>query len=111
MRDMLVRKKGIIGSFVLLRAGVQHGMRAYSQIFNLTETHKEIMLKLFTLATSRYSGVRYQAQYVLSRAFHYLLFSCKVIVPKLLDALREDPEADHDAYEVRTTTTTITNNV
>lgn len=99
MRDMLVRKKGIIGSFVLLRAGVQHGMRAYSQILNLTETHKEIMLKLFTLATSRYSGVRYQAQYVLSRAFHYLLFSCKVIVPKLLDALREDPEADHDAYE------------
>lgn len=101
MKDMLVRKKGIMGSFVLARAEVQHVTRSHSQIFNLTEIHKEIMLKLFTLATSRYAGVRWQAQNVLVQAFLYLPFSCRIIIPKLLDVLREDPEADHDAYEVR----------
>ncbi|PBC33887.1 Proteasome activator complex subunit [Apis cerana cerana] len=99
MKDMLVRKKGIMGSFVLARAEVQHVTRSHSQIFNLTEIHKEIMLKLFTLATSRYAGVRWQAQNVLVQAFLYLPFSCRIIIPKLLDVLREDPEADHDAYE------------
>ncbi|OAD56880.1 Proteasome activator complex subunit 4 [Eufriesea mexicana] len=68
-------------------------------VSNLTETHKEIILKLFTLATSRYADVRGQAQCILSRAFHYLPFSCRFIVPKLLDVLKEDPEIDHDAYE------------
>ncbi|XP_060826320.1 proteasome activator complex subunit 4-like isoform X1 [Bombus pascuorum] len=99
MKDMLVRKKGIMGSFVLLCAEVQHKTRSYLQFFNLTEAHKKIMLKVFRLATSRYSDVRCQAQRILFRAFHHLTLSSRIIVPKLLDILRADPEADHEAYK------------
>lgn len=109
MKDMLVRKKGIMGSFVLLCAEIQHRTRSYLQFFNLTEAHKKIMLKLFRLATSRYSDVRCQAQRVLLRAFHHLTLSSRIIIPKLLDILRADPEADHDAYKVRTTTIMTSN--
>ncbi|CAK9822685.1 Proteasome activator complex subunit 4 [Anthophora retusa] len=99
VKDMLVRKKGIIGCCILLSAKTQHAIRLYSQSFNLTETHKEIMLKLFELATSRYTSVRWQAQRILSLASYYLSFSWKIIVPKLLDILKQDSEADHDAYK------------
>lgn len=101
MMDMLVRKKGIMGSFILLRSEIQHLTRSYSQILNFTETHKEIVLNLFTLATSRYAGVRWQAQYIVSRsAFYYYPFSWKVVVPKLLGILEGDPEVNHDEYKV-----------
>ncbi|CAL7949711.1 unnamed protein product [Xylocopa violacea] len=99
MKDMLVRKKGIIAFFVLLRAEVQHVTRSYSQIFNLTETHNEVMLKLFTLATSRYAGVRCHAQGVVFKALHHLPFSWRIIVPKLLETLKNDPETNHEAYK------------
>nr|XP_034177609.1 proteasome activator complex subunit 4-like [Osmia lignaria] len=99
MEDKLVKKKGVIGACVLLRAETQHVTRSYLQIVNLTETHKQIMLQLFTLATSRYASVQWQAQYILSRAFQYFSFSWKIITPKLLDILGEDPETDKDAYK------------
>lgn len=105
MEDKLVKRKGVIGACVLLRAETQHVTRSYLQIVNLTETHKQIMLQLFTLATSRYAIVQWQAQYILSRAFQYFPFSWKIVTPKLVDVLGEDPETDQDAYKVITVIT------
>ncbi|XP_003702630.2 proteasome activator complex subunit 4A [Megachile rotundata] len=99
MEDKLVKKKGLIGCCILLRAETQHATRSYLRIVNLTQTHKEIMLKLFILATSRYASIQCQARCVLSRAFQHIPFTWKIIVPKVLDILGEDPEENKEAYK------------
>ncbi|XP_031825586.1 proteasome activator complex subunit 4A isoform X2 [Nomia melanderi] len=98
-KDKLVGNKGLLKPFVLQRANIQHETRIRSQNFNLTETHKEIMLQLFTLSTSRYPDVRSQAQCHLFLALQHFHYSYVFIVPRLLDILKMDPEEHHNAYK------------
>ncbi|XP_054011040.1 proteasome activator complex subunit 4B-like isoform X2 [Hylaeus anthracinus] len=99
MKDYLGGNKGLMGPFVLQCAEIQHETRVHSQFSNLTQTHKEIMLELFALATSRYADVRSQAQSSLSRALQHLSYSYTFIVPQIIDILKKDAEENHDAYK------------
>ncbi|XP_043255483.1 proteasome activator complex subunit 4A-like isoform X1 [Colletes gigas] len=99
MKDRLRGNKGLIGPFVLQSAEIQHETRVHSRSFILTKTHQEIIFELFVLAISRYADVRSQAQSSLSHAFQHLLYSYKLIVPRLLDVLKNDTEENHDAYK------------
>ncbi|XP_076235371.1 proteasome activator complex subunit 4A [Calliopsis andreniformis] len=98
-KDKLVGNKGLLRSFVLQRAEIQHETRLHAQSFNLTETHKGIMIELLTLATSRYADVRSQAQSCLFRALQHFPYSYTFIVPQLIDILNKDVEEHHDAYK------------
>ncbi|XP_076166569.1 proteasome activator complex subunit 4 isoform X2 [Ptiloglossa arizonensis] len=98
-KDHLGRNKGLLRPVVLQCAEIQHKMRVHSQVFNLTQTHKEIMFELLALATSRYANVRSQAQSSLSRALQHLSYSYTFIVPQLIDILKKDVEENHDAYK------------
>nr|XP_033324313.1 proteasome activator complex subunit 4A-like [Megalopta genalis] len=98
-KNKLVGNKGLLKPFVLQCADIQHDTRVRSQGFNLTQTHKEIMLQLFTLSTSRYADVRQQAQYHLFRALRYFSYSYTFIVPELIDILKKDAEEYHDAHK------------
>ncbi|XP_032665023.1 proteasome activator complex subunit 4-like isoform X2 [Odontomachus brunneus] len=97
--DKLVENKCRIGPIILERCDIQHEARLLSQSVALTETHKRIMLELFTLAISRYADVRLKAQASLFSALNCFPYSFTFIVPHLIDILAKDTEKHHDAYK------------
>ncbi|XP_014486142.1 PREDICTED: proteasome activator complex subunit 4B-like [Dinoponera quadriceps] len=97
--DRLVKNKGAMGPILLERCDIQHEARMFAQSVALTETHKRIMLELFTLGISRYSDVRLKAQSSLFSALKYFPYSYTFIVPRLIDVLGKDTEEHHDAYK------------
>lgn len=98
--DKLVDKKSHIASVLMDRCDVQHESRLLAQSIALTETHKRIMLELFTLAVSRYANVRSKAQASLFSVFKTFPFSYTLIMPRIIDILGRDTEEHHDAYKV-----------
>ncbi|XP_017877825.1 proteasome activator complex subunit 4A-like [Ceratina calcarata] len=100
MKDMLIRKKGVMACFVLQHAEGQQIMRLCSRVSTLNETHKEIILKFVSLVTRRSTAsLGCSAKSILISIFHQLPYSWKIIVPKLCDTLKMDPETDENAYE------------
>ncbi|EFN87710.1 proteasome activator complex subunit 4B [Harpegnathos saltator] len=97
--DKLVKNKGRMGPIMLERCDMQHEARLLARLVALTETHKRIMLELFTLAISRYADVRMKAQSSLHSALKYFPYSYTFIVPRLIDILAKDTEEHHDAYK------------
>lgn len=98
--DKLTGKKDRMGPLILERCDIQHELRMLTQSVAVTETHKQIMLELFTLAISRYADVRMKAQSSLFSAFKNFRYSYTFIVPHLIDILGKDTEKYHDAYKV-----------
>lgn len=98
--DKLLENKCRMGPIILERCDMQHEARLLSKSVPLTETHKRIMLELFTLAISRYADVRSKAQTSLSYALQYFPCSFMVIMPRLIEVLAKDTEEHHDAYKV-----------
>lgn len=98
--DKLVGNKNRMGPLILERCDIQHEYRLLAQSVALTETHKRIMLELFTLAISRYADVRSKAQASLFSALKNFPYSYTFIVPCLIDILAKDTEEYHDAYKV-----------
>ncbi|XP_029164235.1 proteasome activator complex subunit 4B-like isoform X2 [Nylanderia fulva] len=97
--DKLMGNKNRMGPLILERCDIQHEYRQLTQLVMLTETHKQIMFELFTLAISRYGDVRSKAQDGLFSAFKNFPYSSKLIVPRLIDILAKDTEEHHDAYK------------
>ncbi|KAL6256285.1 hypothetical protein P5V15_012401 [Pogonomyrmex californicus] len=97
--NKLVKKKSYIGAVITERCDMQHELRLIAQTFTITETHKRIILELFTLAVSRYADVRSKAQASLLSTFKHVPFSYSFIIPHLLDILARDTEKHHDAYK------------
>lgn len=98
--DKLVGNKGRMGPLVLERCDIQHETRVLYQSVAPTETHKRIMLELFTLAISRYADVRLKAQSSLFSALKYFPYSYMFIVPRVVEILAKDTEEHHDACKV-----------
>jgi len=98
--DKLLRNKGRVGPIILERCDIHYVLRQVLQPDVLTETHKRIILELFTLAVSRYADVRSKAQSGLFSVFKFFPFSCLLIVPHLINILAKDTEEHHDAYKV-----------
>lgn len=98
--DKLVGNKGRMGPLMLERCDIQQETRQLAQSVVLTETHKRIMLELFTLSISRYADVRLKAQSSLFSTFKHFPYSYTLIVPHVIDVLAKDTEKHHDAYKV-----------
>lgn len=98
--DRLVGNKSHIASVIMDRCDIQHELRLIAQSIALTETHKQIILELFTLAVGRYADVRSKAQTSLFTAFKSFPYSHSLIMPRLIDILGRDTEEHHDAYKV-----------
>lgn len=98
--DKLIGNKDRMGPLILERCDIQHELRILAQSVALTETHKRIMLELFTLAISRYADVRSKAQSSLFSALKNFPYSYTFIVSRLIDILAKDTEEYHDAYKV-----------
>lgn len=98
--DRLVGNKSHIASVIMDRCDIQHELRLIAQSVALTETHKRIILELFTLAVSRYANVRSKAQVSLFSVFKSFPYSYTLIMPHLIDILGRDTEEHHDAYKV-----------
>ncbi|XP_012226473.1 proteasome activator complex subunit 4B-like [Linepithema humile] len=97
--DKLLKNKGRVGPIILERCDTQYVLRQVLQSNVLTETHKRIILELFTLAVSRYADVRSKAQSGLFSVFKFFPFSHKLIIPHVIDILAKDTEKHHDAYK------------
>ncbi|XP_011874622.1 PREDICTED: proteasome activator complex subunit 4-like [Vollenhovia emeryi] len=100
--DKLVGNKNDIALVVIARCILQHEFRLNSQSTTtvaLTETHKRIILQLFTLAVSRYANVRFKAQASLFSTFENFPYSSTLILPDLIEILGKDTEKYHDAYK------------
>lgn len=97
--DKLIGNKDRVGPLILERCDIQHELRTFAQSVALTETHKRIMLELFTLAISRYANVRSKAQASLFSVLKNFPYSYTFLVPSLLDILAKDTEKHHDAYK------------
>ncbi|XP_076659583.1 proteasome activator complex subunit 4A [Halictus rubicundus] len=98
-KNALVGNKGLLKPLVLQCAVIQHETRVRLQYFNFTQTHKEIMLQLFTLSTSRYADVRLEAQSHLFLALRHFHYSYMFIVPEIIEILQKDVEEYHDAHK------------
>lgn len=97
--DRLVRNKSYIASVMMDRCDIQHELRLTAQSVALTETHKRIILELFTLAVGRYANVRLKAQDSLFSIFKNFPYSYTFIMPRLIEILGRDTEEHHDAYK------------
>ncbi|XP_039314531.1 proteasome activator complex subunit 4 isoform X3 [Solenopsis invicta] len=98
--DRLVGNKSHIASVMMDRCNIQHELRLITQSVALTETHKLIILELFTLAVGRYADVRSKAQAILITALQNFPYSYTLIMPRLIDILGRDTDEYHDAYKV-----------
>lgn len=98
--DKLTGNKSRIAPIILERCDIQHELRLLAQSVALTETHRQIIFELFTLATSRYADVRLKAQSSLFSAFKNFPYSYTLIIPRLTEILAKDTEKYHDAYKV-----------
>ncbi|KAL0124071.1 hypothetical protein PUN28_006100 [Cardiocondyla obscurior] len=96
--DKLVGKNHI-ASVIMERCDIQHELRLTAQSVASTETHKLIILELFTLAVGRYADVRAKAQASLFSAFKCFPHSYTLVMPRLIDILGRDTERHHDAYK------------
>lgn len=99
--DKLVGNKGRMGLLILERCDIQHEGRLLLQSIALTETHKRIILELFTLAISRYADVRSKAQSSIFSAIRYFPYPFTFLVSRITEILAKDTEEHHDAYKVR----------
>ncbi|RLU16905.1 hypothetical protein DMN91_010974 [Ooceraea biroi] len=97
--DKLVGNKSRMGPIILERCDIQHELRSLAQPVALTETHKRIILELFTLAINRYADVRSKAQSSLFSVFKNFPYSYTFIIPRLINILAKDTEKHHDAYK------------
>ncbi|KYM97994.1 Proteasome activator complex subunit 4 [Cyphomyrmex costatus] len=97
--DKLVGNKSHIASVIMNRCDIQHETRLVAQLVAFTETHKRIILELFTLAIGRYADVRSKAQASLFSAFKTFPYSYMLIMPHFFDILGRDTEEHHDAYK------------
>ncbi|XP_039314530.1 proteasome activator complex subunit 4 isoform X2 [Solenopsis invicta] len=97
--DRLVGNKSHIASVMMDRCNIQHELRLITQSVALTETHKLIILELFTLAVGRYADVRSKAQAILITALQNFPYSYTLIMPRLIDILGRDTDEYHDAYK------------
>lgn len=109
--DKLVGNKARMGPIILERCDIQHEARQLTRLEALTETHKRIMLELFTLAISRYAHVRSKAQSSIVLGLKYFSSSYTFIVPRFIDILMKDTEEYHDAYKVMCEGSYVTNRV
>lgn len=98
--DKLTGNKDRMGPLILERCDIQHEFRMLTQSIAVTETHKRIMLELFTLAISRYADVRMKAQSSLFSAFKNFRYCHTFILRHVIDILEKDTEKYHDAYKV-----------
>ncbi|XP_043485466.1 proteasome activator complex subunit 4A-like [Polistes fuscatus] len=99
LSDKLVRNKKRMEHIILQHAIVHHETRLQMKSHKFTETHKNIMLELVVLATSRYANVRNKAQFALTSGLLTFPLSYTFIVPHLIDVLEKDTEIHHDAYK------------
>ncbi|XP_015178192.1 PREDICTED: proteasome activator complex subunit 4B-like [Polistes dominula] len=99
LNDRLVKSKKRVEHILMEQAFIHHETRLQLKSHKFTETHKNIMLELVALATSRYANVRNKAQFVLTSGILTYPFSYTFIVPHLIDVLEKDSEIHHDAFK------------
>lgn len=96
LENKLLGGKHHLRGILVDRALLQHEViQSYASIMP-TETHKNIILSLLELATSRYSEVRIKAQGKLFSMIDYFPFLYLVLIPPLVDILKMDSNEFHE---------------
>lgn len=78
-------------NLVLSRTGVQNSIRILAPTLSFNSQHRRILMCLMDLNESRYAKVRTKAQSILRTGFNYYPQACYVVLPRLIDALKLDP--------------------
>lgn len=91
---------GWFPSLIITRVNAQHIIRKACTVLQFTETHKNIILQLLKLSTSRYSKIRIHAQDTIQIALGIFPYAYKFFVPYIIEYLSLDPVENHDAYKV-----------
>ena len=100
VENKMIGDLGWFPSLILTRVNAQHLIRKACTVLQFTETHKNIMLHLLKLSTSRYSKIRIRAQDTIRLALGIFPYSYKILLPYIIEYLRLDPVKNHDAYKV-----------
>lgn len=95
----LTHSKRELRTVVATRVLIQHDLREECNRPLFTEAHRDIMVSLVTLATSRYSEVRIQAQLKLFSMLALYPYSYKCISDILVENLKVDPNEEHDRFK------------
>nr|XP_023028371.1 proteasome activator complex subunit 4-like [Leptinotarsa decemlineata] len=81
------------------RVMLQHEFRIESRNCSFTNTHKQILLDLFELSTSRYSQVRIAAQCKLYAIIAYYPYSYAVLTEQIKKILQMDSQQCHKKFK------------
>lgn len=92
--------QGWFPKMILSRVSAQHHVRKLCTTLVLTETHKNILLRLFELSISRCSTVRSAAQESIARALGYFPNAYIVLMPDIIELLECDPSVYQSAQKV-----------
>ncbi|KAL7303557.1 hypothetical protein TKK_0003717 [Trichogramma kaykai] len=84
---------------VLTRAQDQHGLRTLGPTMTFTETHRRVLMNLMDLNCSRYSKVRQKTQSIIEGAVMFFPQAPLVILPRVIDVLKSDPDENHEAFK------------
>lgn len=69
-------------------------------LIGITSTHREIFHILVEFAISHYSTVRSEAQKILNTSFTFWPFSYKLILPSVLNIIRNSKDYSHEQFKV-----------
>lgn len=96
---LLTKKRRDIRTVVVTRVLIQHDLREECRRPPFTASHRDIVLSLTELATSRYSEVRIQAQTKLFGILSMYPFSYRCILDRLVNNLKLDSNVHHDTFK------------
>ncbi|CAH1169598.1 unnamed protein product [Phaedon cochleariae] len=99
LEDRLHQKKLHLRHVLIDRVMLQQEFRIESRNCSFTNTHSQILLDLFELATSRYSEVRIAAQSKLFAIITYFPYSYTVLTEKIKATLRLDSQQHHEKFK------------
>ncbi|KAG5878460.1 hypothetical protein JTB14_022783 [Gonioctena quinquepunctata] len=99
LEDRLHQKKLHLRHVLIDRVMLQQEFRIESRNCSFTNTHKQILLDLFKLGTSRYSEVRIAAQSKLFAIVAYFPYSYGVLTNKIKEVLQMDSQQHHEKFK------------
>ncbi|CAH1969247.1 unnamed protein product [Acanthoscelides obtectus] len=99
LEDPLHKKKEQFRYLWISRALFQQGLRTESRNCSFTDTHKQILLDIFELSTSRYSKVRSAAQCKLSNIIAYFPYSFTLLTEPIKKILELDSQEHHERFK------------
>nr|CAH7732828.1 unnamed protein product [Callosobruchus chinensis] len=99
LENRLCKKKVQLRYVLINRALLQQELRIESRNCSFTDTHKQILMDLFELSTSRYSKVRSAAQFKLTCVIAFFPYSYTLLTEPIKKILQLDSQEHHERFK------------